>query len=183
MAFPAQEVTGTILYRIETGEHHLRFMVFSAAGGLQPVLLRKVRKRRAAPLPDLFDEVEFALQVGKTNGIPFVREHRVLRKRTQLSSKHERFVAASGIAKFYLDNGSHLLEPEKFAHLLVSSLDALKEGGNCLVVRFKMLYAFARKKAIRSSNPGLREWTKTSRTLPMAFFSERFRINPPRRRG
>ena len=145
MAFPAQEITGTILYRIETGEHHLRFMVFSAAGGLQPVLMRKVRKRRAAPLPDLFDEVEFALQVGNTNGIPFVREHRVLRKRTQLSSKHERFVAASGIAKFYLDNGSHLLEPEKFAHLLVSSLDALKEGGNCLVVRFKMLYVFARE--------------------------------------
>ena len=42
MAFPAQEITGTILYRIETGEHHLRFMVFSAAGGLQPVLMRKV---------------------------------------------------------------------------------------------------------------------------------------------
>ena len=144
MAFPPQEIAGTLLNRIETGENHLRLMVFSSVQGLQPALLRKARKKGSPSLPDLFDEVELALQVTKTSGIPFIKEHRVLNKRTELSSSHTRFSAASGIAKFYLENGGHLLEPEKFAFLLDSCLHALINGGEPMVVRFKMLYVFAK---------------------------------------
>ena len=144
MAFPPKEIAGTLLNRIETGENHLRLMVFSSAQGLQPALLRKIRKKGSPSHPDLFDEVELALQVTKTSGMPFVKEHRVLNKRTELSSSHTRFSAASGIARFYLDNGAHLLESEKFSFLLDSSLHALMKGGEPLVVRFKMLYVFAK---------------------------------------
>ena len=143
--FSSSRNRGTLLNRIETGENHLRLMVFSSAQGLQPALLRKIRKKGSPSHPDLFDEVELALQVTKTSGMPFVKEHRVLNKRTELSSSHTLFSAASGIARFYLDNGAHLLEPEKFSFLLDSSLHALMKGGEPLVVRFKMLYVFAKE--------------------------------------
>lgn len=145
---PAQELSGTLLNRVETGENHLRLMIFSPVMGLQAVLFRKSRKRGLAPFPDLFDDLECSLQNRGSSGLPFVSEHRLLLKRSELAIDHKRFFAASQVAKFYLDNGSHLLESEFFFELLSSSLSALARGGNEKIVRFKTFYVFAKEEGL-----------------------------------
>mgnify|MGYP001156693668 FL=1 len=139
---------GIALSLEETGENHLRISVFSEAQGLQMVLFRKARKNTANDRPDLFDEVEFSLAPPRSTGLRFVNEFRLVAKRRELAKDHKRFQVAADLARLFLQNGQHLLEPKPFAALLHSSLAALCHGGNPQVVYFKALFVFARTEGL-----------------------------------
>ena len=145
---PPHVLEGTTLSREDAGENHMRLVVFSQADGLRTVLFRKPRHGKGNALPDLFDEVELSLQRSKPPGLPFVKEHQVTAKRRELALDHKRFELASRLARLYLDNGRHLLEPESFASLLASALSSLCRGGATQVVYFKTLFVFARQEGL-----------------------------------
>jgi recombinational DNA repair protein (RecF pathway) len=159
MAKSAQTIEGIVLSRVETGENHLRVSLFCISEGLQVALLRNKRDK-SHPLPDLFDLVELVLQKAQPNGLPFVRESRVLTKRRELALRHDRFQAASDLALLYLYNGRHLLEPQPLFSLLEIALSSLCAGAYPQAVFFKALFLFARKEGLpvkESWLPGLVE--------------------------
>ncbi len=74
--------------------------------------------------------------------MPFVREFNFERGREYLAGNHKVFFAASWIARLFLSNGGHVLEPKPLYDLLLKALDGLRQGIP-LAVRIKTLFAFA----------------------------------------
>ena len=156
MASPAQTIEGIVLGRVETGENHLRFSVFCGRKACK--WLSCAKEEEIAFPPDLFDQVELVLDKASANGLPFVRESRVLAKRRDLALGHDRFQAASDLALLYLNNGRLLLEPQPLYNLLEIALLRLCEGGHPDSVFFKALFLFARNEGLpvkESWLPGL----------------------------
>ena len=164
MASPAQTIEGIVLSRVETGENYLRFSIFCGAEGLQVALLRKTRGKSHS-LPDLFDQVELALAKTLSNGLPFVRESRVLAKRRELALRHDRFQSASDLALLYLQNGRLLLEPQPLFNLLEVALTTLSEGGDPRAVFFKALFLFARKEGLPVKESWLPGLTQSNQSI------------------
>ena len=116
-----------------------------------------MQRTRKSPPPDLFDQVDCS-DKASANGLPFVRESRVLAKRRDLALGHDRFQAASDLALLYLNNGRLLLEPQPLYNLLEIALLRLCEGGHPDSVFFKALFLFARNEGLpvkESWLPGL----------------------------
>lgn len=92
----AQTIEGTILNRVETGESHLRISLFSGKNGLKLVLLRIYKRNRSVPPPDLFDDVEFNVNIPRNgSGLPFVKDFQIIKKRAKVAHHHLRFQIAS----------------------------------------------------------------------------------------
>ena len=164
MSTIAHSLEGIALNRVETGENHLRISVFSESLGLQTVLFRKGRRNQANDLPDLFDELELSLAPARSTGFRFVREYRVTTKKRELAHDHRRFQVASDLARLFLENGQHLLEPKPFADLLHSALSALCKGGNPQTVYFKALFLFAQKEGLPVKESWLSDLTTAEQT-------------------
>ena len=164
MSTIAHSLEGIALSRAEAGENHLRINIFSGTEGLQAVLFRKDRKNRANDAPDLFDEIELSLTPARSTGLPFVRECRVIAQRRELAHDHKRFQVASDLARLFLENGQHLLEPKPFADLLNFALLALCKGGNPQVIYFKALFVFAQREGLPVKESWLSGLTKDEQT-------------------
>jgi hypothetical protein len=179
-----QLVEGTILNRIETGETHLRIYLFSGKYGLQKVLLRVSKGNRSHPPPDLFDNVEFSLnRKSENSGLPFVSDFQILKKRPELARKHQCFYYASKMARFYLDNGTHLLDTIPKEKLLLRSLDALVKGYNPDIVWFKTVFRFGRSEGLPVEQDWLTNLSKTDHDLGMKILKTRVsEQNPPANR-
>ena len=143
-----EELSGIVLQSTATGDKHSRISLFSKQFGLQSILFRKGGTRTLGAQPDLFDDLECTLSYGSIgSGMPFIREWNVLGKRNFLAQDHKVFFAASEIARLFLNNGSHILEPQPLFALLLKSLDAMEHG--CpLAVRIKTLFVFAQREGL-----------------------------------
>ena len=147
MPDPELEIRGVVLNREETGENFIRLTLF-CSNGLRRCLLRKVRKLSAISPPDLFDETEIALQPNNSQGLSFIKEHQVLQKRMSLAFDRERFDAAGFLARFYIDNGEHLLDSIQFFRILQDALTSLIDHGHPPTVLVKTLFLFAREEGL-----------------------------------
>ena len=147
MSDPEFEIRGVVLNQEETGENFTRLTLF-CINGLRRCLLRKVRKLSAISPPDLFDETEISLQVSNKQGLPFVKEHQVLQKRMSLAFDRARFDAAGFLARFYIENGEHLLETVQFYRILQNALTSLMDHGHPPTVLVKTLFLFAREEGL-----------------------------------
>ena len=65
-----------------------------------------------------FDDVEVNLQLKNGQGVPFIKEHNIIKKRTKLALNHSTFEASGFLARFFITNGEHLLEPKIFFSIL-----------------------------------------------------------------
>ena len=147
MSDPELEIRGVVLHREETGENFLRLTLFGPQG-LRRCLLRKVRKLTSILPPDLFDETEIALQKNNSQGLSFAREHLVLQKRMPLALDRTRFDAAGFLARFYIENGEHLLDAHEFYRILQNALSSLEDHGHPPTVLLKTLFLFAREEGL-----------------------------------
>lgn len=147
MSDPELEIRGILLNQEDTGENFSRLIVFTSHG-LRRCLLRKVRKLSSVSPPDLFDEVEITLQIPRNQGLPFIKEHQVLEKRMSLAFDRSRFESACFLARFYIDNGEHLLDSSGFYRILQNALDALVDEGFPPTVLVKFLFLFAREEGL-----------------------------------
>jgi len=142
------KLEGIVLQITPTGDLHSRIALFTAEYGLQSVLLRKSKKTGLSAHPDLFDDLECTLKVPTSgSGLPFVREWIVVQKRFFLAQDHRIFQTAGEIARLFLANGNHLLEPEPLYQLLLKSLGSLKTRKTCLV-HIKTLFVFAQSEGL-----------------------------------
>lgn len=138
---------GILLNYEDTGENFSRLTFFSDTG-LVRCLLRKKHKLSAVSPPDLFDDVEVNLQLKNGQGIPFIREHNILKKRSKLALNHSTFEASGFLARFFITNGEHLLEPKNFFSILDNALTSLLDRGMPSTVLLKTLFLFAREEGL-----------------------------------
>ena len=137
------QISGIVLQLLSSGDRYWRLCLFTADHGLQAALLRKSAKSGAQGQPDLFDDLDCSLSYSSKGGeIGFIKEWRVLSKRSYLGQDHRVFLAASEMALLFLENARHLLEPKPFYDLLLKCLNAL-QSGHPTVVKIKTLFVFA----------------------------------------
>jgi recombinational DNA repair protein (RecF pathway) len=147
MSEPELEIQGILLNQEDTGENFSRLILFTSLG-LRRCLLRKVRKLASVSPPDLFDDVEITLHAPKNQGIPFIKEHQVLEKRMSLAFDRSRFESACFLARFYIDNGEHLIDSPGFYRILHKALGSLVDDGFPPTVLIKTLFLFAREEGL-----------------------------------
>ena len=143
-------MSGIVLSRDLAGERFLRIRIFDPIAGLRASLfgLPGKRRQKTSP-PDLFDEVECIISPPKTDfSIPFVEDFRTIKSYRELATKPKAFIIASEIARFYLNNGSHLLDPGPRLELLHSSLSSFQRTEFPQVILLKLYYRFARDEGL-----------------------------------
>ena len=146
----SRELSGVVLSRDPAGDRYLRIRIFDRVAGLKAVLFPLPGKRGSKPNPpDLFDDVEcFLRPVKSESAIPFVADFQILRSYRELTINPLTFLTASQIARFYLQNGDHLLEPTPRLKLLRSSLGSFARAKVPGVVLLKLLYCFSRDEGL-----------------------------------
>ena len=146
----SRELSGVVLSREPTGDRFLRIRLFDENAGLQTVLFPNAPKnsKKMSP-PDLFDDLECILKPRKSeSSVPFVSDFQCLKSHREIAIDPQTFITASEIARFYLINGSHLLDPEPRLKLLRSSLSSFARASTPKVVLLKMYYCFARDEGL-----------------------------------
>ena len=145
MPSPNSTLEGIVLNSVETGESHIILSIFSKKNGLSKVLFRTRKSVRFNSPPDYFDDVELVLNLPKDgNGLPFVKDFKVLNKRSGLATSHKKFETSSSIARLFLDNGADLQDVDPFFKLLQISLKFLELGHQPNCIFLKTLFQFGR---------------------------------------
>ena len=147
MPVPELTLRGVLLNSENTGENFSRLSIFTKKG-LKRCLLRKTRGKNATSPPAFLDEVEITLNPLKSGEIPFIKEYIIVQKRIDLGVHRETFESARALARFYLINGEHLLEPKSFYGILSKALASFSSGGNPSIILFKALFLFASKEGV-----------------------------------
>ena len=144
------ELSGVALSSDPAGDRFVRIRIFDQALGLSAALFRLPGKRscQSAP-PDLFDDLECQLNPFRSgSSIPFVTEYQKARSYRELARNPAHFLSASEIARFYLNNGSHLLDPRPRLELLRTALDSFSRSLVPKVVLLKLYFRFARDEGL-----------------------------------
>ena len=144
------ELSGIALSSDPAGDRFVRIQIFDQSLGLSAALFRLPGKRsgQSAP-PDLFDDLECQLNPLRTgSSIPFVAEYQKARSYRELARNPDHFLSASEIARFYLNNGSHLLDPQPRLKLLRTALDSFSRSLVPKVVLLKLYFCFARDEGL-----------------------------------
>ncbi len=144
------DLYGIVLARDQTGEKFCRVSLFDHRLGLTAAMIRVTGKgAKSSSPPDLFDEVECRLSPSKAgSSMRFLAEHRTTRSFRVLASNPSVFLTAGEISRFYLRNGSHLLDPLPKFHLLRSALDSFSRARLPKVVLLKIYFSFARDEGL-----------------------------------
>ena len=141
-------MSGVVLSREALGERFLKIRIFDPIDGLKASLFGLRSRHKISP-PDMFDDVECILRPVKTDSsLPFVQDFRIVKSYRELATKPKVFVTASEIARFYLNNGSHLLDPGPRLKLLNAALDSFQRTDFPQVVLLKLYYRFARDEGL-----------------------------------
>lgn len=143
MSAPPEFVDGLVLARDLAGEGHLRLTLLTPTDGLQPLFLR-VRQRRAAAQPDLFDDLHAEVEGARHGGGRFLREWEVRRRPDGLARQPAAFLAACAVAAEVLAHRGHAESFDTLHRLLGDALAAWAAGAPVEVVRFKLYYCWAR---------------------------------------
>ncbi len=152
--FSAVQVSGIILKREPSGEKFERLYLLAGERGLVPLLMRRPGAKRSFSLPDIFDQVELLVDHKPGSDFSFVREARILRKRTVLGTSYPALARASEFALILHRNLPREVPAEAIYELFETALDAWERGLQPDIVFFKSLYLFARGEGY----PILQEW-------------------------
>ncbi|MEK9773329.1 MAG: hypothetical protein VW576_07150 [Opitutae bacterium] len=145
-----KQLSGIVLSREPAGERFLRIRIFDQVVGLKTALfsLPGKKSKKLVP-PDLFDDVDCLLKpTTMQSSIPFVADFQKVCSYRGLAINPLVFLTASQIARFYLINGDHLLEPAPRLNLLRSSLDSFQRAQVPQVVLLKVYFCFARDEGL-----------------------------------
>ena len=144
------ELSGIILSIEQSGDRFLNAKIFSQTNGLCTVLFRTTGKKAGNHTPpDLFDEVECRITPGRSNSQAlFVSDYQRISTFRELAIKPAYFLAASELSRFFLMNGSHLLEPHSHFSLLQKALASFLRARDPQVVLLKLFYCFARDEGL-----------------------------------
>ena len=131
------------------------FRVLSPEHGLLMVLQRLSSKKSAAFVSlDLFDTASLLLESSNQGQTWFVKESRILTRRTAIGRHYESLLCASQLCSLAMHNPVHGESWSPMAFLLTSAFDAFESSRSPEVILLKALYRFARDEGY----PVKQEW-------------------------
>src|SRR5580658_10170417 len=131
------------------------FVLFSAEHGNLLALQRIPRKHSGSHVaPDLFDEVSAYLESSNQGRTWFVKEVRIVTRRTGIGRSYDALRFASALAAVVGRNPVHVESREGVARLLRTAFDAFSTAERPDIVHLKSLYLFARDEGY----PVKQEW-------------------------
>jgi hypothetical protein len=134
-----------VLLKRPPADRFQSFTVFSRTDGPLLVLQRVTRKAAVTSTPlDLFDEVALDLESSNQGQTWFVREARLLRRRSDIGRSYDALRLASALAALVARNPVPEESRADVAALLGQALDAFASAARPDLVWFKSLYRFAR---------------------------------------
>ena len=134
------------------------FGLFSPEHGNLLALQRVPRKPSGSHVsPDLFDEVSAFLESSNQGRTWFVREVRIVTRRTGIGRSYDALRFASALAAVVGRNPVHEESRANVAALLRSAFDAFASAARPDVVHLKSLYLFARDEGY----PVKQEWAQS----------------------
>ena len=139
----SEAITGIVLQKEFRGESGILFKVFSKVDGIV-ALYKRVSQKKAASLPDYFDEVCFEVQKAKSGNMLFASEYDILVRRTELAKRYEAYECAAKLALCCARNGAYLENFEPLYESFEAALNALISGADAAVCELKFMYLFAR---------------------------------------
>lgn len=145
----------TLLLRLAfTSEAFQKLELLSPSAGALVCLRRITKKGPQKENPDLFDTADVGIETAKQGGIAFLRDYRLVRRRTAIGSSYGALRDASLYGAFLADNVPHLEDAEALFLLAERTVDAFAErAGASAVVLLKGLYLIVRHEgyAVRES--------------------------------
>lgn len=177
----AISISGCILRKFPAEDTWQTLQAFSAEHGLITLRQRLSRRTSGAtnPMLDLFDDAELTLESSNQGQTWFLKEARILVRRTAIGTRYPALLQAGAIAALVARNSVPEESRAKVAALLQTALDALAAGHRPEAVYAKSLYCFARDEGYpvqqhwRQELP--EEWREAARVLlhtPLAELSE-----------
>ncbi len=154
MAGAAVQVSGIILKHEPSGEKFERLYLLTRDRGLVLMLMRRPSAKSSSSIPDIFDQVELLADQRPGSDFGFVKEARILRKRTGLGTSYPALARASEFALLLSRNLPREAQTDAIYTLCEKALDAWEGGLQPDIVFFKSLYLFARKEGY----PVSQEW-------------------------
>ena len=131
------------------------FRVLSPEDGLLRVLQRIPSRKSASFVAlDLFDTASLLLESSNQGQTWFVKEARVVTRRTAIGHHYESLLCASQLCSLAMQNPVHGESWSPMAFLLTSAFDAFESSRTPEIILFKALYRFARDEGY----PVKQEW-------------------------
>ena len=165
---PAQslQTEAFVLLKRPPADAFQTFTVFSAEHGTLVALQRIAKKALSTAQPlDLFDEASLLLETSNQGRTWFVKEARVVTRRTEIGHSYESLRRATQLSTLIARNTVHEESRAAVAALLRMAFAAFGSGSRPDIVYFKSLYRFARDEGY----PLKEQWFPT---LPSADRSE-----------
>ena len=106
-----------------------------------------------------------------SNGLPFVADFKIIASNRDLCCDPNTFFAASKIARFYLDNGAHLLVPTPHYTLLKRAIISLPYARSKNLVLLKLFFEFSRKEGLPVREAWLSDLPSDCRRLAESWLS------------
>jgi hypothetical protein len=154
---PGQTLTAEafVIEKRPPGDSFQTFVLFSAEHGNLLVLQRIPRKQSASHVaPDLFDEVSAFLESSNQGRTWFVKEVRIVSRRTGIGRSYDALRFACALAAVVGRNPVHEESREGVAQLLRAAFDAFSTAERPDIVHLKSLFRFARDEGY----PVKQEW-------------------------
>lgn len=144
---PGHTITtdAVVLDRRPPSESFQQLCLFSAEHGNLVALQRVPKKPNPAHTPaDLFDDASLILESSNQGRTWFVKELRILARRSEIGRSYECLRHASMLAALVQRNPVHEESREAVGRLIQTGLDAFARGVRPDVTYLKCLYLFAR---------------------------------------
>ena len=139
------QTEGFVLLKRPAADSFQSFNVFSAEHGLLLVLQRISKKSAATSVAlDLFDEVSLLLESSNQGRTWFIREARLIARRSEIGRSYDALRLASALATLIARNAVDEDSRPAVAELLRGALTAFGTGVRPDIVYFKSLFRFAR---------------------------------------
>ncbi|MFP4283848.1 MAG: hypothetical protein ACLFU2_14600 [Opitutales bacterium] len=149
------DLQALVFGRHDQGERYWRYQLFDATEGPVEALWRRSQQAspRATP-PDLFHELEVALQSSGGSRAWFIGEHRVIWAPDALGRSYAALQEASQFTRTLWQNLRHAEHFGPLYTLARNALEAFASGVRPEVAHFKALYLFAKEEGY----PVKEEW-------------------------
>lgn len=125
------------------GESSVYISVLSREHGLMQ-MMKKVSVKTTSLLPDLFDDISGYADAQTPQGLKFLRDFEISKRRTEIGKSYEAFNHAALIASVVAVNGRNIEDCARLEFNLRHALDAIAKDAPPEIVRFKFMYLLAR---------------------------------------
>jgi len=127
-----------------SGESFSKIDILTPEIGYALCLQRISKKNPLQAKPDLFDTAEIQLENSRQGTARFVKEYRLLQRRSSIGQSYKRLRIASEFCNLITQNAPLMGDPETLFSITERTLNAFEEGKSPEIILLKSIYLLLR---------------------------------------